>query len=141
MKFTPKTEKEIIEEGLLPVNTYDAEITAAAEETSAKGNDMIKLKLGVFDDEGTQRVIFDYLLESMPLKLRHAAEACGLVDEYESGSLSADDFVGKNVRVKVGIKKDKTGQYPDSNGIMDYIATHRDLRPASAILEGDGVPF
>jgi hypothetical protein len=33
------------------------------------------------------------------------------------GSLDAIDFVGKTGLAKIGIQKDKTGQYPDKNSI------------------------
>jgi len=35
------------------------------------------------------RTISDYLLAETPEKLRHASEACGLLDRYDTGNLSA----------------------------------------------------
>jgi hypothetical protein len=122
MKLKPKSEREIAEDSLLPKGDYSFEVASAENKTSKSGNEMIELKLHVFDDGGDPRILFDYLLESMPRKLRHAAEACGLVSEYDMGSLDAIDFVGKTGTIKVGIQKDKAGQYPDRNSVYDYVA-------------------
>ncbi len=121
MKFAPKTEKEVAEEGLLPRGEYGFEVVSAENKISRANNEMIELKLNIFDEHGDARSIFDYLLESMARKLRHAAEACGLLTEYESGDLDALDFVGKSGTLKIGIQKDKTGQYPDKNVVTDYV--------------------
>lgn len=123
MKFSPKSEKELAADGLWPGGEYDFEIVEAEEATSKAGNDMIKMKVFVFNAEGNKRTVYDYLMESVGYKLRHAAEACGLLSEYESGSLEAFDFQGKTGRCKLTIQKDKTGAYPDRNGIADYIPT------------------
>jgi hypothetical protein len=127
MRFTPKTEKEIQEEGLLPAGPYSFEIFKAEERQSKAGNDMIYLKVGVFDDDGRIHYVDDYLMESISYKLRHAAEVCGLLDDYEQGQLNAGDFVNKTGQCKVGIEKDKNNQYPDKNRIVDY------LRPVDAV--------
>lgn len=127
MKFQPKSEADIKTAALLPPGEYDAEIGTAEDTVSKSGNEMIKLDLTVFDTNGGKRFIYDYLLESMAYKLRHAAEACGLLAKYEQGLLTADDFIGKGCRVKIGIddkvaanKKNGT-DYPPSNMIKDYI--------------------
>lgn len=142
MQFKPKSEKEISEENLLPNGEYDFEVTAALDAKSASGNEMIKLQLNVFDDNGNLRIIFDYLLESMAFKLRHAADACGVIDKYESGSLVADDFMGKTGRLKLAIQKDKTGDYPDKNTVRDYIKREAEgVIPAGLPALDDTIPF
>lgn len=122
MKFQPKTEKQIAEDGLRKAGVYSFEIVDAVEAVSKKNNEMIKLVVRLYnsggDDCGT---ITDYLLESLAYKLRHAAEACGLIEKYDSGFLSSDDFIGKTGELKLTIKKDKTGQYPDQNVVSDYV--------------------
>lgn len=121
MRFEPKSETEVAAGQLLPPGTYDFEISAATEEVSKAGNDMIKLKLHVYTQDGGRTTIFDYLMEKIAYKLRHAAFACNLGDKYEAGMLEADDFVGRSGRVKLNIQKDKAGQYPDRNNIADYM--------------------
>jgi hypothetical protein len=121
MKFAPKTEKQIAEENLWPAGEYGFEIGEAHDKVSKSNNEMIHLKLKVFNNEGSMRFVDDYLLEEMAYKLRHAAEACGLLTQYESGTLLASDFVGKLGYLKLKIQKDKTGNYPDKNVVGDYI--------------------
>ena len=33
----------------------------------------------------------------------------------------ADEMIGRTGRCKLNVQKDKTGQYPDKNGIADYL--------------------
>ena len=123
MRFTPKTEKEIVEDKLYPEGTYGFQIISADERVSKSGNDMIELKLQVYSNEGKFILVNDYLLESMMFKLLHACEACGLQSKYESGQLDAEDFIDKTGYLKLTIQKDKTGQYPDRNSVKDYVVS------------------
>lgn len=122
MRVTPKTEKEVSEEGLLPEGIYDFEIMEAVEKLSKSGNDMIALKIAVYGPNGNARYVFDYLLEieGMSYKIRHAADACGMLDKYESGEIEAGDFINKTGKLKLFIQKGKDG-YADKNSVRDYI--------------------
>lgn len=123
MNFQPKTEQEIAESKLLPKGDYDFEITDALEKPSkASGKTMIELKLRVSNGKGSARTIFDYLLAETPEKLRNAADAVGILDRYNTGSLSNSDFKGKRGRLKLGIEKDRKHQWPDKNVVIGYIA-------------------
>ena len=145
MNFTPKTEKEIEEANLLPPGTYDFEIVDALDKTSKAGNEMIELNLRVFDSEGSSRYVRDWLMESIPAKLRHVAYACGLGDKYEAGSLVAQDFLDRTGQVKLVVKKDKTGQYSDQNSVRDYLiaagSASPQVKPQVPDLEEDDIPF
>lgn len=127
MQFTPKTEQELIEENLFPAGVYPFEVVKAEDKQSKSGNDMIVLNLRVFYGERTS-FINDYLLEAFGFKLRHAAVQMGLEDQYETGAINAEDFLGKTGYAKVGIRKDKLKKgepdrelYPDQNTILDYV--------------------
>lgn len=153
MKFDPKSEKDIAEAGLWPVGEYDFEVKDASEETSASGNDMIKLTLHVFNNDSERITVFDYLVhtEKAAYKVRHFAEATGMLAQYERGELSSDECVFKTGRCKLGIKKDKAGQYPDKNAVADYVKATgavktaapaaRAKQPASAGDFDDEIPF
>lgn len=131
MQFQPRTEKDILESRLFPKGDYDFEITEAAEKTSkAKGNDMIELKLRITDSRGLGRTLTDYLMPEVPLKFLHCCQVCGLVAEYENGSVSAADFTRKRGRLSLVIEKDKTKLYPDKNAVADYISAARKLKTA-----------
>lgn len=124
MKFTPKTEEEIQKEsskfGPWPNGVYDFEVFEAEDKTSKNGNDMLVLTLHIFNPDGHRRTVYDYLLENIPHKLKHAAEACGLHRQYTSGSLDKDDFYGKTGRLKLGIQPERDG-YPAKNVVRDYL--------------------
>lgn len=161
MRFQPKSEKEITEMNLWPAGEYGFEIIdnatlgknaySTVDRQSKNGNDMIQLVVKVYNADGQFRIIIDYLLEAMPAKLRHAAMSCGLVNEYESGTLEAINFIGKTGYLKLKIDKDKTGQYADKNGIADYVVSEVDTgavyappksAPAnSAAIADDDIPF
>lgn len=150
MRFTPKSEKEISEANLLPEGEYPFEISSGADKISKSGNEMIELWVRVYKPDGSFNQVPDYLLESMAYKLRHAAEACGLLDKYENGSILGTDFIGKTGMLKLAITKDKTGQYPDKNGIKDYIvpkegeakvAIPKDALQKTVDTMADDIPF
>lgn len=136
MKFTPKTEEEINADGLIPAGEYPFEITEATDQFSKAGNEMIVLRVIVFHGSG-ESIIYDYLMEAVAYKLHHAAAACGLLEQYNSGNLDAALFEYKTGRCKVAIQKDKSGNYPDRNVIRDYIVT----KPGGSNPVDDEIPF
>ena len=147
MQFTPKSADEIAADGLMPAGVYDFEVESATEAQSKAGNDMMVVKLAVFDDEGKRRLITDYLLEVIAYKLRHAAECVGALDQYENGTLSPADFDGKSGRVKIKITPAK-GDYPAKNEVADYVVaepSHAPVRerpaPARAPAMASDDPF
>jgi hypothetical protein len=121
MRITPKTEKELNQGDLLNPGEYDYEVYRAEDKTSKAGNEMIQLSLKVFTGDGDKFVfINDFLLDSIPHKLRHFCAANGLLGVYESGTLQARDCLGKAGLVNIGIKKG-TGNYADQNTVKDYV--------------------
>jgi hypothetical protein len=82
----------------------------------------LPLRVKVYKDSGASQNIFDYVSPAwMEFKLRHLAEACNLLAEYEQGEMEAYKLIGKTGQCKVNISVDKAGQYPDKNGIADYL--------------------
>ena len=136
MRFTPKTESELKESALLPEGEYTFEILTA-EDTQSKstGNDMLKLSLRIFENggENSQRV-FDYLvsIDSMIWKIRHFAEAIGMLPEYESGEMLAETLPGRTGKCKIVIQP-ASGQWDAKNVVKDYLP-----RPAGM---ADDIPF
>lgn len=139
MQFQPKTEKEIEEENLWPIGIYDYEIFKGLDKQSKSGNDMIELGIYIYNDEGNRKIVNDYLLEAISYKLRHAAYASGLGDKYEVGSLTGFDFEGTKGQLKLGIQKDKNGQYPDKNVVSDYL-TKKDEKPKKVAKASNEMP-
>jgi hypothetical protein len=122
MQFQPRTEQQIRDSKLFPKGTYDFEIIKAEETTSkSSGRPMIELALQISGPAGARKTVKDYLVEKTDGKLRHAAEACGLIAKYETGSLSDTDFLHKKGKVMLTIEKDKKKMYPDRNAVLDYV--------------------
>ena len=129
MKFIPKTEAEIEQAHLWPPGEYGFEVIDEAymgsthfvtcERTSKKGNEMIQLCLKVFNETGQFILVIDYLLAVIEYKLRHASAACGVLQQYETGELSASDFIGKTGFLKLRIDPAKDG-YRAKNAVHDY---------------------
>lgn len=121
MRFQAKSENDIRRESLMPVGEYGFEVIHAEDKQSKSGNDMIALKMLVYMPDGTQRHMRDWILEAFAMKLRHFCEATGLIDRYQAGTLCAADCMGRTGRVRVGINEDKSGDYPPSNKVIDYV--------------------
>ncbi len=125
MRFTPKTESELSSMNLLDAGIYKYEVVEAEERLSSKGNEMIVVKLDIYDDSGFRRSLKDYLLEAMAFKLRHFCESAGLLDKYNSGELTTNELVGVSGKVDIayqaGDQKPEGGYYPDKNVVADYI--------------------
>lgn len=134
MRFQPKSDEELNNVWL--ADWYAATIESAEEKQSQSGNDMLALVVRVYGNGGQAKVLKDYLLEAVGGKLKHCCEAAGKLDRYQSGELTARDLMNANVEVKLKIKIDKTGEYPDKNEISDYRALKPDAPKAAPI----GVP-
>jgi hypothetical protein len=144
MRFMPKTEEEIAHDNLLEKGEYPFEISGGEDTQSKAGNDMIVLTVRVYKEDGSFNLVTDYLLEAIAHKLRHAAEACGLLDKYEKGELTGEDFVGKTGMLKLGVQEAK-GDFFAKNKINDYIVPkdgeEKKELPKKPDLEDDGIPF
>jgi len=135
MNFKPKTEKEIAEANNIPNGDYPFEIIDAANDKSKKGNDMIVVTLRVFVGDSSRQVT-DYLLESMAGKLFHFCSYLGLAKQYQDGTLTAEDCLGKSGFCTIGTQKGKpkddgSGDFwPDRATVKDYIRNISGVKPA-----------
>lgn len=120
MQVTPKTEEQV-QPLVLPAGEYDAFTRTAKDKVSKSDNEMIELMLSVWDGQGNETMVFDYLLDAMPLKLRHFCIAAGIEEAYQAGELTAELCQEHNVRVKLKIDEG-SGAWPRSNKVVDYLA-------------------
>lgn len=145
MRFSPKTEQEVAAAGLWAKGTYHFEIAEASDTVSKNNNDMTALVVRIYDKEGKSRKVFDWLVdtEGGAYKIRHFAEATGLLAQYETGNMPAEIMVGKTGRCEVIVQKDKTGAYPDKNAISDYLKAEPGAAPVSFDRKDldDEIPF
>lgn len=147
MNFTPKSEAELQQSLLLEKGLYPFQVIDAKDEISKSGNEMVKLTLKIWAKDGSERTIFDYLLEAMAFKLRHFCMTTGLLDKYESGELKAIDCIGKcgkcDVVLQQGQPNPTGGYYPDKNNIKDYVISERPsmTMPLKENFIDDSIPF
>jgi hypothetical protein len=129
MDYIPKSEEDIAKAGLLPAAEYDFDVLSSTPAKSKAGNDMIKLKIGIYDGDKITRQLYDYLLGAMEAKLRHFCDSVGLLSKYENGTFCAEDCLGRSGRCKI-VQKDAEGNYPPKNKIRDYVC--RASKPLTA---------
>lgn len=128
---------------LIPSDTWlQATIETAVEKISKGGNEMIEAGFKVYDSAGKQPTIKHYFVSTAPGMFKKLCKVLNL--DFESGNISAESLVGKNLFVKVKIQKDETGRYDDKN----VIAAFTDTMPEGAITahesrtpDDDGMPF
>lgn len=86
-----------------------AVISEAVEDSSARGNTMMVLDISVPDGRGGKRILKDHLTNTPrgALRLHSACEAVGALESYNAGRISPDDFIGKVVRLKLGVERTK----------------------------------
>lgn len=138
MRYNP----EDANANLIPSDTWlDATIETAVEKVSKSRNEMIEAGFKVYDG-GKNPTIKHYFVSTAPGMFKKLCKVLNL--DFESGEVSAESLVGKNVCVKIKIQKDETGRYDDKN----VIAAFSDKLPQGATsahesrtLEDDGIPF
>ena len=118
----PQTEAQIATANLIAVGEYPFAVLEATDTVSKGGNEMIKLKINVYESDDRARHVYDYLvdIESMAYKVRHFAESIGKLAEYEAGNMPADGLVGCSGTCKIAIDS-KDPAYPAKNIVRDYV--------------------
>jgi hypothetical protein len=124
MKFTPLSEQEAESQssGLWPDGQYDFEVREATEKESSTGNEMTELEVWIYNPSGDRRLVFDYLVvtEKSAWKIRSFAASCGLLPQYERGTLIANEMVGRTGRCILMTRPANDG-YPAKNTIKSYV--------------------
>lgn len=107
---------------LLAEGEAEFEVLSAEDQVSKTGNEMIKLHLKVWDCNGKQGTIFDYLLEKGVWRIEQFCESTLIpVAKFKSGELNAVDCSGKTGKLTIKTQKDKSGQYPDKSSVSGYL--------------------
>lgn len=140
MQFTPKSERQIRDALLLPPGEYDFEVVKAEDKVSkTSGNEMIELQLRIFHEDGSPRMVRDYLVSSMELKLNRFCRAVGLSEAYQDGNLTAYACEGVSGRCKLTIQANE--QYGDQNSVKDYLVAKDEAEsPNTDRTKAVGVP-
>jgi len=131
----------------LSEGTYDYEIIETDDKPSKKtGNEMFTFTLNVFNEEGNPRQIKDYISFGNNFgerKFRHAADASGIINIYESGNLKHTDFLGRTGKVDMSIQEGNKDYPNPKNVVKDYVKREpgkvEDAKPK--VEDSDRVPF
>lgn len=136
MKFTPKSEKELAEEKVIPAGEYDGEVIGAEETVSkTSGKPMIKVRVKV---HGPRKVIIDdYFVCDQYEKLLNLCTALGIPEKYHNGTLEPLDLHGKGCLVKVKIDPPK-GDFPTKNSIRSY-GSHKVDKAKELVSVGEAI--
>lgn len=149
MRFDPTTDDApTTSSAPLPAGEYDCEVVEAEEAVSKAGNEMVKVRLKVWDQNGGTRTVFDYLVSNLSWKIRGFCAAFNLMDRYEAGTLTPEDMIRLSGRVRLRIKHD--AGYEPTNAVAEYVAPKSaapTLRPQPARQSApardldDAIPF
>lgn len=158
-KPTEAEEKQIGEKKsypLWPAGVYDAEVIRSEQTVSkSSGADMIALGIKIFNDEGKFAFVNDYLVGTdnvySKAKIKQAAQAMALEEEWANGTLDAEMMHGRCFKVKIKQGKPQ-GDYPAKNEVASYevdpakadmYAQNRQLKQAMAAQDdlSDEIPF
>lgn len=135
--YTPISEQEAMAERfqLLKEGEYDAVISSSEDKQSSSGNPMMDITLHVYDDNGKEHSVRDFLVfsKNMMWKVVRFANSSGLSKVYEEGKLCSENAIGNRVRVKISIDEGKEipidklngkplgTRYYDKNKVDDYV--------------------
>lgn len=147
MRFNPSDGNEA-RYPLIPDGEYDFEVVEAAEAVSKAGNEMTKLTLKVWYDDGKTARVWDYLVAGpkSTWKIKQFCEAVGLGDRYNTGEIQAIDFEGRQGRVKIATQE-ASGNYPAKNVVGEYVDNGEPVMPAPSNggrhqpIPDDEIPF
>ena len=120
-EYNPKEIKS--EYAVLENGEYECEIVDAEETVSKAGNDMIKLVVCVYGNEGEQVRVYDYIVSPSTLyKLKSICRCCEL--EFD-GILDEQLLIGRRMRVLTKVEPERTVEgktYAERNSIMKYVS-------------------
>lgn len=134
MRFTPLSDAEIElkRTGLSP-GPATFEIKQAEEKPSKAGNPTIRLVLKVWDHEGREGTVFDYLSSTLSWRIKDFLKSVGLESLYESGEIEPYKLTGLSGKAILFVQKD--AQYGDSIKVKTYLAQESIQKPKAPIID------
>ncbi len=149
MDFEPKTDEELDIVNLLPEGIYKYKVIESTDTISQNsGNDMIKLVLKIYTNDGKDWKVYTNL--SLIKLLSHFCRVNDMEDVYKSKHIEAYQCMDKSGgRVVIGMEKEKPreggGVYKAKNIVKDYI---EDVKQSSQMplsqkedFTNDEIPF
>ena len=132
---------------------YECEIVGAEETVSKAGNDMLKLVICIYGNEGEQVRVYDYIVSPSTIyKLKSICRCCEL--EFD-GILDEQLLIGRRMRVLTKVEPERTVDgktYSERNSIVKYVSgietksVVQDATPAAKVSSDaaplpDDIPF
>ena len=122
---------------ILEPGVYDAVILNAKTGTTKSGDPKMQIDVRIYGPHGVGVLANDHIVAPWGIRrLRQLCEATGV--DFSAGSVNPEDFVGSNVRVKVRIQEDQTGEYEDRNSIVSYQPDQEQAPPPDPAARGGG---
>lgn len=109
---------------LLPDGEYDFEVSEAKDKTSNAGNEMIALTLKVWDINGKEFYVRDWLMEQNPrakMKMLRFCQTTGITESYDAGSIDQNVCFALAGRVLIGHQD--SPDFGPQNRVIDYLPT------------------
>ena len=120
-EYNPKEVKS--EYALLANGEYECEIVDAEETVSKAGNDMLKLVICIYGNDGEQVRVYDYIVSPSTIyKLKSICRCCEI--EFD-GILDEQLLIGRRMRVLTKIEPERTVEgktYAERNSIVKYVS-------------------
>lgn len=105
---------------VLPDGTYDAVIFSAKTGDTKRGDPKLEVVTKLYPPGGNSTLVTDHIVAPFGLnRLKQLCRATG--NDFASGEVDPNHFIGRNVKVFVRIRTDETGQYDDQNEIRKYL--------------------
>lgn len=144
MHYTPYEEKDLFAMMLLVEGEGNFQVISCIEKDSKAGNRMLEVDLNVWDSNGKQKKVRDYIMIDDSVKLYYFSHACGLEVEYKNGTLKSEMYDGRCGKCVIGISPagdrvdNRTGEskhYDAKNNIRKYkIKEKADPAPSKATI-------
>lgn len=124
-----------------PEGDYDAEITFVEELKSSKGADMWKLTIKVYNAEGREKTVTDFIVVPSTLfRLKQLAMAHGKGESFKANTFEPSQVANERMTVTLGIDP-PTDKYDEKNVVKKYSAAVGKPRVAAVAAAPDEIKF
>jgi hypothetical protein len=147
LEFTPQSDEAIDnlktredEERLLSDGEGRFDVITCAAKVSKSGNNMLCVKLKVWDCNNKSGFIDEYLMTGEKSffirRIKSFCDSIGIIDKYNSGKLNASDINNShNGKIIIGRRKDNNGKL--QNTVTEYIKKSEDKNTINEDLNDD----
>ena len=122
MKFNVLSDAELAKKRCVIVEgEADFTIERVEEKVSKRGNDMFEIQLKVWDKNGTDGSVRDYIVSTAEWKIHQLCDAINEPSLYKSGEIKPDLLEGKSGRCAIILDKTDRGEYPKVKMYLSYV--------------------